>query len=1091
MSQASVRAITQDSLGFLWVATQDGLHRYDGLGFKQFTKSNDNPDSLMDNFTISLASTPEGKLWVGTTSGLDLFDPKTQKFTHYTSQSEEPRKLISGSVTQMLLIDKTLWVGTTPDGMARIEDEKVTERFYANKTPLLHSGISAMAQWNDRILLGTFRGRLIKFDPKDNTFQPLFKKEEPWQDTTVTAIRVDEEGYIWICTMGNGAYQIDPISHDYTHYTHDPLDIHSIGDNTLHSILQSKDGSIWFGGNTNGLSKLFSAGGTFEHFINRSYDPDSLISDKVLCLYQDQGGILWVGTTKGISKLYLSSENVLHYRNLPDDQNSLSHNQVKSIYEDQEDMLWIGTYGGGLNRLNRQKGTFEVFRHTAQDVTSLSHDAVFGLFEDKHGLWVATYGGGLNLFDRESQTFERIEIKGDAISNHLIHITKGPDQRLWLSTRLGVGLYNPSNQRFQNLGLKPGGPGSSFTRFVYPGHPGTWWIGTFSEGIFLYDEGSSSFLQFKNEEQNPNSLPANNVLSMIKNETDTLWIGTTSGLSQYKPETRSFETFDIDNGLPSDVVYGILEDRAGRLWLSTNNGISRFDPNLLEVVNFNLRSGLQSREFNAGAYFRNRRGEMMFGGINGLNIFHPGNMIINPNAPKVVLTSFKIYNDEVELPIHISLANEVTIDHSDEVISFEFAALDFANPQMNTFQYRMEGLDDSRWIESGTRNFATFTNLPPGDLKLQIRAANDEGVWSEKIAELAIHVTPPFYRRLWFYILIAALILSALRAWTWNHRRQNIRLNDLIAERTHSLEESNHALQETATDLRQTQQKLLDTAHKVGMAEIAADVLHNVGNALNGMMVSTNVVDEHLEGLKVNKLRRLVNLLEEHQDNLPMFLSEDNRADMLVEMVRRLTEDMEQGRLNARKEVRELHEHGLQIISILRAQRKYALGEDFFEDVDLKALLEDVLHIQRARLEDLSVKVVRSFEKISAIPAPRSKLLNVFNHIIKNACEAMEVGSSRDQRQLILSLRMLDNATIRIDIQDTGVGISGENLEWIFSPGFSTKEERGGFGLHHCANALMEIGGSIRVESQGHGTGATFILELPLKLERKSSGQIV
>lgn len=1092
LAQASVRAITQDSIGFLWVGTQGGLHRYDGLNFKRFRHDNEDPTSLLDNFIISLQATADNHLWVGTTSGLDYFNPTDQSFTHYTSNAPEERRLIDGSVTQLLLDDKTLWVGTTPGGLIRIDDGKVTARYTSNKTPDLLSGLSAMTRWRGDLLLGTFRGRLLKFAPKKAAFQPFFEEREPWGDVAINAIHVDNEGLIWVCTMGEGAFQIDPVSGSYTQHSSDPLDPNSIGDDTLYALQQTTDGSLWFGGGNNGLSKLFAAGGSFERFGNRSYDPGSLASNQVRCMYQDRGGILWVGTNQGLSKLFLSSENVRHYRNLPDDRNSLSNNQVKALYEDPYDMLWIGTYGGGLNRLDRQQGIFEVFKHDPSDPKSLSHDAVFSIFEDEKGtLWIGTYGGGLNSFDREAEHFKRISIEGKPVSEHILHITQGPQNQLWLSTRLGVVLFNPATQTLQNLGLKPGGPGSVFTRFVHPGENGTWWIGTFSEGLFLYDQEASSFFQYNHDERDSKSLPANNVLCMLRDSSKNYWIGTSSGLARIDSNGQQFTNFGTSKDLPSDMVYGILEDRAARLWLSTNNGISRFDPDLNEVVNFNLRNGLQGREFNAGAYFRNNRDELMFGGINGFNIFHPGNMVLNPHAPRVVITSFRIYNDEVELPTHITLADNVKIDHSDEVISFEFAALDFANPEMNTFDYRMEGLDDSRWIKAGTRNFATFTNLPPGDLTLHIRAANDEGVWSDTSTTLDIHVVPPFYRRLWFYLFITFLILTSLRAWSWNHQRQRVRLNRLISERTRSLEESNRALKETATDLRQTQQKLLDTAHKVGMAEIAADVLHNIGNALNGLMVSANVVDEQLESLKLTKLRRLVTLLEEHQHDLPNFLSQEDRAKMLVEMVRRLTEDLEQGRGNARKEVRELHEHGLQIISILRAQRKYALGEDFFEEVDLRALLEDVLHIQRARLEDLSIKVVRSFDATPSIPAPRSKLLNVFNHIIKNACEAMEVGSSRDQRRLVLNLRMANDSAIRLSIQDSGVGISGENMEWIFSPGFSTKEERGGFGLHHCANALMEIGGSIRVESEGLGTGATFILEIPLKLERKSSGQIV
>jgi len=454
----------------------------------------------------------------------------------------------------------------------------------------------------------------------------------------------------------------------------------------------------------------------------------------------------------------------------------------------------------------------------------------------------------------------------------------------------------------------------------------------------------------------------------------------------------------------------------------------------------------------------------------------------------VVLTDFKILNKPVDLEQHISFMKEVVLSHKDDVISFEFAALDYAMPEKNTFAYKLIGFDED-WQEVGSRRFAGYTNLDPGSYTFKVRAANDDGVWSRNTASVDLRIVPPFYKRPLFYGLCILLVSLLLWVWHWNSRREQVKLSHLVADRTSSLEASNQQLQETAANLKQTQRKLLESAHKVGMAEIASDVLHNVGNALNGIMVSATVVDKHIEGLKVGKLKRVSDLLKQHEDNLPAFLAEEGKASMVVEILSRLSEDLELARKQARTEVRELHERGLEIVSILRSQRKYALGEEYYEDVDLSSLIEDVLHIQSARLEELKVQVRKNFVKVPLIPLPKSKLLNVFSHIIKNSCEAMEQGTDRERR--FLDVGITAEAThLILSVGDTGMGIPAENLERIFTPGFSTSK-RAGFGLHHCANALMEIGGTIRANSPGPGMGATFILEIPRKPLRKSGGSIV
>lgn len=1094
LSHSTVRAIVQDQQGFMWFGTQNGLNRYDGLEIRQYDHEEENPNSLQSSFIFSLAADPTGGLWIGSLNGLDYFDTTSQNFEHYSSRAEDERKIISGSVVELLVVGPgQVWVGSI-SGLSFVDRQaKITRRYPGLSFPQLTDGVPALAKAEQGgIWVGTQRGQLLHFNPETDRFTPLEAFERlNLGSHGITAILPSNDG-LWVSTNGRGVVLLDLKTGAVEHLANNPFDSGSISDNSVNTILRTTEGTMWFATASNGLSKLFTLGSTLESYRHQAFNLSSLSSDQVFSLFQDRGGILWVGTNDGVSKLFPNSENVRHYRNVPFQENSLSHNRVKAFLEDSDDTLWIGTYGGGLNALDLTTGVFRHYQHDPQEPQSLPNDDVFSLFQNEAGyLWVGTFGSGLCLMDMEKGTFEQFNhVNAQMVSNRIVNISQGPEEKLWLATGAGVGLFDTEEKTFENVGNLPRGPGSDFVRIVTKGKGETWWMGTFASGLYRYDATGTTFRNYDHDPDDPESIINKNVLTILIDSLDRFWVGTAAGLERFDPSTGTFRHYQRTHGLPSNMVYGVLEDRAHRLWISTDNGLCRFDPEENMFIKFGLRNGIQDLEFNAGAYLKSHRSELIFGGINGFNIFHPSAMNANIHPPEVVLTSFKLLNKEVILDEHISVAEEIVLTHHDDVIAFEFAALDFAAPEKNTYAYKLEGFDEE-WQHVGNRRFAGYTNLDPGTYTFKVRAANDDGVASMNTASVKLRIIPPFYNRPIFYLLCLVCVCLLLLAWHWNNQREQAKMGRLIAERTHSLEQSNRQLQETADNLGQTQRKLLESAHKVGMAEIASDVLHNVGNALNGIMVSANVVDKHIIGLKVAKLKRVSDLLRENEKDLVTFLSHEDKASKVIEILCRLSEDLEQARSQARAEIRELHERGLEIVSILRSQRKYALGEEYYEDVELPNLIEDVLHIQSSRIEELKIQVRKAFSGVPSIPLPKSKLLNVFNQIIKNSCEAMEMGSDRNHRILDLRLVMEDAEKAVLTIGDTGSGIPQDNLERIFTPGFSTKESSAGFGLHHCANALMEIGGAIRAISPGPGMGATFILEIPLKPERKSGGTIV
>ena len=800
LSQSTVLAVLQDRQGFLWLGTQDGLNKYDGYGFEVYRHDPLDDGSLSTSFVQTIYEDRAGVLWVGTWGGgLNRFNPHTQTFTHYRHDPADPQSLADDIV---LAVHEArgggLWIGTA-GGLDRFDPE--TERFthYRHQPDDPHS-LSQSFIWSmaedsaGGLWIGTLGGGLNRLMP-GATEEPAsetgyrFKRYLHHPDdpaslagNTNATVYVDRQGGLWVGTA-DGLDRYDPESDGFVHYRHQPDDPSSLCDALVHALYEDRDGGLWVG-TANGLCRFDRAHQRFTHYRHNPSDPASLSHDVVRSLYEDRGGTLWIGTGGGgLSKYHRATERLGHYKHDPLNPASLSRNFVWDFQEDRSGFVWIGTDGGGLNRFDPETGRFIHFRHDAADPASLSDDVVLALAEDPAGaLWVGTYRDGFNRFDPALQTFKRFPFDGrdDGLSNPSVNALHADTSGLlWIGTwGGGLNRFDPQTGRFTRYRHDLGEERSLSNDLVtclLEDRAGVLWIGTNSGGLNRFDRQAETFARYLHDPDDPASLSHNTVYAVYEDRAGALWVATAGGLNQLDRSSGRFSIVTTRDGLPHNIIYAILEDEAGGLWLSTNAGLSHFDPATRQVRNYRVSDGLQSYEYNAGAAYTTRSGEMYFGGINGFNRFDPSGIIDNVHVPPVVLTGFRKFDEEVRFAQALSALDAIELSHRDNFITFEFAALDFVDPPNNRYAYRLDGVDKAWRYTDGTNRAASYTDLGGGDYVFHLKGANSDGVWNENGLALAVRVVPPFWATAWFRAMagggLLALVLGGGLFW----HRTNLR----------------------------------------------------------------------------------------------------------------------------------------------------------------------------------------------------------------------------------------------------------------------------------------------------------------------------
>lgn len=1043
LSQSSVNTILQDSKhGFMWFGTQDGLNKYDGYSFKVYKYDPLDANSLSDNFIQTLYEDKAGNIWIGTLNGgLNRLDRHDGYFVHYKNDPGRQDSL-SDNFVKCIYEDSRgfLWVGTEKGGLNRFDREtgKFTRYQHDPHSPhsLSENQINAIYEDSDGdLLVGTANG-LNKMDREKGTFvryQNKPGKAGSLSHNDVRCIYEDERGILWIGTYGGGLNKYDKKEGTFTSFQNDSSNVKSLSSNLICAMYPDPSGGFWLGTYGGGLNFFDQSSGSFVRYNHTPDDHTSLSNNFIISIYADRQGILWFGSEgAGINKVM--TVKFKHYRHDPGNPNSLKDPSVWHIYEDKAGMIWIGSLTG-FTKFDRSRGLFTRYLVNNERPESSENDVRVFLEDGDGEFWLGTQGG-LFLFDRKTGKCRKYQnnaaILQELSGKGIWQIYQDRWGLIWIGTEHdGLFKLNKKNgaiTRYRYDPLDSNSLGYDLITYIFEDRKGILWIGTRGGGLSRYNREEDKFFTYKRNGYSTNSLSENYVWSIYEDSKGTLWVGSTGGLNKFHRDKDTFTVYTEKDGLPNNSVYGILEDKVGYLWLSTNKGISRFDPRTGHFKNYDVSDGLQSNEFDAWAFLRSSNGEMFFGGINGLNSFYPSKIRDSSYIPHIVLTSLKVFDKELRLDKPLMKLREINLSHKDNFISFEFSALDFSNPDKIQYAYKLEGFDKD-WVFSGTRRYASYTNLEGGRYVLRIRATNSDGVWNEEEIVLNINIAPPPWKTWWAYGIYLLALVGMVGGYV---RFRTKRQGELLAAQARELELERQAREQEqmVTQRLQRLDRLKD--------EFLANTSHELKTPLNGII---GIVESMLDGVTGCLSHR-------QMENLVMVVSSGKRLTNLV---------------NDILDFSKLKNHDI----IIRQK-----------PVDMGQLTELVMVICRPLARGKQLTLHNEIAPGVMVLGDENRLQQVMHNLVGNAVKFTQSGS-------VTVTAEIKGTMVEVAVTDTGIGIPEEKLEDIFKTfeqaDSSTTRMYGGTGLGlSITKKLIELhGGTIRVESE-QGVGSRFTFTLPV-----------
>ncbi len=816
LSQGNVWDIHQDSLGFIWIATEDGLNLFDGYNFTVFRNNPADSLSISNNNIDDITEDKHGNLWVGTQDGLNYYDRKANKFIRYKNDPTDLQSISDHDVGQVYIDSKhQLWVGTNNGLNLYNPASKMFKRF-------LHD--------------------------------PEIKNSLP--NNTIDAILEDSNHQLWVGTALAGLCMLNSDSTTFNQFSHNPADPTSVSSNRIVSLFEDSEKNLWIGTFDGGLNKMNRDARTFTRYMCNPDDPTTLGNNYVYSITESKEGDLWVATDGALNKMDKKAGTFTRIKQIQGDENSLSSNIIVSVFFDHQDRLLVGTRFGGVNVYDKGKYSFEHYKYNSYETHCLNNNNITAFAEDQDGsFWIGTDGGGLNYYNRATKKFSNYY--GLTTNNKILAVEKDPKGGLWLGMWAGgVNYFDPKTKkikRYINNAANPNSLGEDNIFDILVDHTGVIWFATFRSGLDRYNPKTDDFTHFRNDPSNHNSLvdaviiklwedsfgkiwitteqqgidefdPAtgkfthykggtaegelsgSSVFALYEDSKKRIWVGTSgAGLNVFNRETKKFTAYRQKDGLPNDGIMGILEDQQGNIWVSTNKGISRFNPETKVFKNFTESDGLQGDQFNRWSYEKLSTGELLFGGTNGFNLFDPQNIKGNTHKPPVYITDFKLFNKLVTigenevLKQNILHTNQVELDYSQNVFSFEFTALNYRQSEKNRYRYIMEGFQ-KEWIEAGSERKASYTNLSPGEYTFRVSACNNDGLWNEHGAAIKITIVPPFWRTWWAdtlgVIFLASCVFGLIRFYKNKTKRQEQKLKAIIDERTAEVKKQSSEIME-------------------------------------------------------------------------------------------------------------------------------------------------------------------------------------------------------------------------------------------------------------------------------------------------------
>lgn len=771
LSHNTVWCGIQDSYGFIWLGTSDGLNRYDGRGNKVYRNVLNDKFSLENNFVEALIEV-DRNLWVGTNSGLYIYDRVTDRFSYF-DKTTQYGVYISSEIKKIIKTrNGLLWIATLGQGFF-IYDPKMDV--------LTQNSIQTSFVWDicqssnkDKVYVSSLQEGLLCFDENGKFIQSYkVSQDDKSQDNYKINCLLDVNGEIWLGAGSNLVCRLNEQTGIVENY-----DGSSFNFGAVHSLLNYTEKELLIG-TDNGLYLFDRTVGTFRRADNPA-DPRSLSDQTINGMMWDAEGALWILTNLGgINYMSKQTKRFDYYSPAYLSGTANAGEVVGPFCENKDGNIWIGTQSGlyFFNTATRELTPYPIGKGTNQkyDIRSL-------MLDGDH-LWIGTYAEGIRVIDLRTGAVKAYThsrgIPNTICSNDVLSIYKDRKGEIFVGTSWGLCLYNPAADNFMTIT----NIGSMISvGDIYEDMYNNLWIATSNSGVFSYNTVNGHWKHFQHEREDSTTITNNSVITLFEDTKGTMWFGTNGGgLCSFDPKTEAFIEFDPQNVLlPNKVIYSIEQDQSGDFWISSNAGIIKINPVMKNHFRqFTINDGLQGNQFMTRSSLKSSEGKLYFGGINGFNVFQPERFIDNTYIPPVYITDLKLayQTDEQEVkkllyegkPIY--LADKITLPYEDNSFTIRFVALSYEDPAKNRYSYILKGVD-KEWITSSENNTAVYTNLPPGEYEFEVRGSNNDHQWNEKTTTLKVVITPPWWRTNFAYFIYFLLLMGwiAWVAWRWNLR---------------------------------------------------------------------------------------------------------------------------------------------------------------------------------------------------------------------------------------------------------------------------------------------------------------------------------